>query len=128
MTHVINVSVEHQCPFPERIKYLHIELEDVEDVSLKDHFEEAIRLIESAFEYTANRVLVHCNLGISRSSTIVLAYLMKTYNATLVEAFKFLRHRRPVVCPNIGFIRQLVDFERELFSHAYSDPNDPLFR
>lgn len=128
ITHVVNISIEHQCVFPDRLKYLHIELEDVEDAPLKQHFEDAIRFIESAFETNGSRVLVHCNLGISRSSTIVIAYLMKAYNANLLEAFKFLRHRRPVICPNSGFLRLLVDFEHEIFPHSYTDPNDPIFR
>ncbi|CAF3832273.1 unnamed protein product [Rotaria magnacalcarata] len=127
LTHIINISVEHQCVFPDKIKYLHLQLEDMEDVLLKDRFDETIRFMDSAFQNPSNRILVHCNLGISRSTTLILSYLMKTYNATLLEAFKYLRHRRPIVCPNVGFLHQLIDYEFELFSHAYSDPNDPIF-
>ena len=127
LTHIINVSVEHPCVFTEKIKYLHLKLEDVEEACLKEHFDEAIHFIEAALHNTSNRVLVHCNLGISRSSTIILAYLMKTYNATLQEAFKFLRHRRPIVCPNLGFLQQLIGYEHDLFSYTYTNPNDPIF-
>jgi serine/threonine/tyrosine-interacting-like protein 1 len=104
-----------------------LELEDKEDVLLKDRFDETIHFMDVAFENPSSRILVHCNLGISRSTTLILAYLMKTYNATVYEAFKFLRHRRPIVCPNIGFLRQLIDYEYDLFSYVYSDPNDPIF-
>ena len=128
LTHIMNISIEHNCVFTEKIKYLHIELEDTEDVILKDHFDEAIHFMEIALQNPSNRILVHCNLGISRSTTVILAYLMKTYNATLIEAFKFLRHRRPIVCPNIGFLKQLFDYENELFSYTYSDLNDPIFQ
>ena len=124
----MNISIEHDCVFTEKIKYLHIGLEDMDDVILKDHFDEAIHFMETALQNPSNRILVHCNLGISRSTTIILAYVMKTYNATLIEAFKFLRHRRPIVCPNAGFLRQLSDYENELFSHTYSDLNDPIFQ
>ncbi len=127
LTHIINISIEHQCVFMDKIKYLHLQLEDMEDVLLKDRFDETIHFMDTAFENPSNRILVHCNLGISRSTTIILAYLMRTYNATLLDAFKFLRHRRPIVCPNMGFLRQLIDYENELFSHTYSDPNDPIF-
>lgn len=102
-------------------------MEDKEDVLLKDRLIETIKFINSALENPSNRVLVHCNLGISRSTTLILAYLMKTYQATLYEAFKFLRHRRPIVCPNIGFLRQLIEFEYDLYSYSYSDPHDPIF-
>ena len=83
--------------------------------------------MEAALQNPSNRVLVHCNLGISRSTSLILAYLMKTFNATLMEAFKYLRHRRPIVCPNLGFLHQLIDFEYELFSYRYTDPHDPIF-
>jgi serine/threonine/tyrosine-interacting-like protein 1 len=104
-----------------------LELEDKEDVVLRNRFDETIRFMNTAFENPSSRILVHCNLGISRSTTLILAYLMKTYNATLYEAFKFLRHRRPIVCPNLGFLRQLIDYEHDLFSHVYSDPMDQIF-
>lgn len=102
-------------------------MEDKEDVLLKDRLNETINFINLALENPSNRVLVHCNLGISRSTTLILAYLMKTFHATLFEAFKFLRHRRPIVCPNNGFLRQLIEFEYELYSYSYSDANDPIF-
>ena len=127
LTHIINISIEHQCVFVDKIQYLHLQLEDKEDVTLRDRFDETIRFMELALHNPNNRLMVHCNLGISRSTSLILAYLMKTYNATLLEAFKFLRHRRPIVCPNIGFLQQLIEFEYELFSHNYSDPNDPIF-
>lgn len=104
-----------------------MEIEDKEDVLLKDRFDEAIRFMRMALENPLNRILVHCNLGISRSTTLILAYLMKTYNATVYESFKFLRHRRPIVCPNMGFLRQLIDYENDLFSYTYTDSNDPIF-
>jgi protein-tyrosine phosphatase len=128
LTHIINICLEHSCVFSEKIKYMHLPLEDMEDVILKDHFEEAISFIETALEQSNHRVLVHCHLGISRSTTIVLAYLMKAYNSTLLSAFKFLRYRRPIVCPNPGFLQQLLDFEIDLFSQPHSDINDPIFR
>ncbi len=127
LTHIINISVEHPCLYSDKIEYLHLEIEDKEDVLLKDRFDETIDFMNKAFENPSNRILVHCNLGISRSTTLILAYLMKTYNATLLEAFRFLRHRRPIICPNIGFLRQLARYEYDLFSYSYTDANDPIF-
>lgn len=99
----------------------------MEDVLLKDRFDDTIRFIDTALANPSSRVLVHCNLGISRSTTLILSYLMKTFNATLLEAFKYLRHRRPIICPNSGFLKQLIDFEYDLFSHIYSDIDEPIF-
>ena len=53
-------------------------------------------------------------LGISRSATIVLAYLMKYHHSTLREAFFYLAEKRPQVWPNEGFLVQLMRYEGEL--------------
>ena len=56
-------------------------------------------------------VLVHCMMGISRSATVVIAYLMRTKNQTLDEALQHCRDRRPMCLPNHGFIRHLIKWE-----------------
>jgi protein-tyrosine phosphatase len=50
-------------------------------------------------------LLVHCAAGISRSSSTVIAYLMKKFGWTYVKAHGFVRGKRPVISPNNGFIR-----------------------
>ena len=59
-------------------------------------------------------VLVHCAAGVSRSSTTIIAYLMRENKIGFNEAFNFVKKRRSVICPNYGFQRQLKQFEREL--------------
>ena len=58
------------------------------------------------------RALVHCAAGISRSSTIVLAYLVARRGYTLREAFEHVHARRFVVWPNAGFMEALIQLER----------------
>ena len=53
-------------------------------------------------------------LGVSRSATIVLAYLMKYHHNTLAEAYLYLAQKRPQIGPNDGFILQLMRYEDEL--------------
>lgn len=52
------------------------------------------------------KVLVHCARGISRSATLVLAYLMLREGLTLVEALEAVRRHRNIL-PNAGFLNQL---------------------
>jgi dual specificity MAP kinase phosphatase len=59
-------------------------------------------------------VLVHCLAGVSRSVTIVLAYLMYSRGLSLNDAFTFVRARKPDVSPNFHFMEQLHTFERQL--------------
>lgn len=56
---------------------------------------------------------VHCQQGVSRSATVVLAYLMLYHNLTLLDAVRAVRHKREIF-PNDGFIKQLCVLEREL--------------
>lgn len=60
----------------------------------------------SVFCVCPGKVLVHCTVGVSRSATLVLAYLMIRQNLTLVEAIKTVKDHRGVI-PNRGFLRQL---------------------
>lgn len=59
-------------------------------------------------------VLVHCAQGISRSATVIIAYLIKTRNFSVQEALQFVRAKRPGVNPNIGFQTELNLFARLL--------------
>ncbi|CAF3493530.1 unnamed protein product [Rotaria socialis] len=59
-------------------------------------------------------VLVHCQAGISRSSAIVLAYLLKYQQKTLLAAYGYLTERRHLAEPNGCFLLQLIRYEKEL--------------
>jgi dual specificity phosphatase 12 len=52
-------------------------------------------------------VLVHCQAGMSRSATVVAAFLMRELDLDPVEAVSALREARPVVDPSETFWHQL---------------------
>ena len=49
-------------------------------------------------------------MGISRSATVVCAYLIAEKGMTGPAAIDFVRGRRPIICPNVGFRRQLDEY------------------
>lgn len=59
-------------------------------------------------------MLVHCVQGISRSSTLVSAYLMRHKGWGAEQALEHLQRVRPIICPNDGFRLQLKEFEISL--------------
>jgi len=69
-------------------------------------------------------VLVHCNMGVSRSATIVIAYLMKYMDKTRDDAYIFCKARRPMVRPNDGFWNQLHLYEERLADERGEDGAD----
>jgi len=46
---------------------------------------------------------VHCFAGVSRSATIVIAYLMQEKEMNMEIAFSFASQARPIIFPNMGF-------------------------
>uniref|UniRef100_A0A158Q8M7 Tyrosine-protein phosphatase domain-containing protein n=1 Tax=Elaeophora elaphi TaxID=1147741 RepID=A0A158Q8M7_9BILA len=60
------------------------------------------------------KVLIHSVQGVSRCSTICLAFLTKYKFKTLRDAYMHLASVRPKVEPNIGFWRQLISFEQDV--------------
>ena len=68
---------------------------------------------KNLLSFLLGKVLVNCLMGMSRSSTCVLAYLMLRQNMTAVEALTEVRRHREVR-PNDGFLRQLADLDNKL--------------
>lgn len=77
-------------------------------LDLKDVFVE-----DFIYQWTSQNlpVLVHCRAGVSRSASVVLAYMVRFGNFTLNDAFVYLRAARPAVTPNLGFMEKLVAYE-----------------
>jgi len=57
-------------------------------------------------------VLVHCWGGISRSPTIVIAYLMNEFGMSLQDALDAVRTARRKIKPNMAFQTQLMAIKR----------------
>ena len=62
--------------------------------------------------FLVGKVLVHCREGISRSATILTAFLVIKRDYSLMDALKLLREKRAVF-PNCGFCDQLI----KLYDH-----------
>ena len=92
----------------EEIEYLHIRLVDEEIEQIGCHFDETYAFLESALK--RGSVLVHCAQGVSRSASVVAAYLIRKEELTLKEALASICVVRQVH-PNRGFMKQLENYE-----------------
>ena len=65
-------------------------------------------LIERSTDKPFENILVHCNMGISRSTTIVVRYLQVVHDMTYNEAINYIKTRRSFIKPNSLFKRILI--------------------
>lgn len=112
ITHILNMGADVERTFP-GIEYTYIDIDDAPHEPISKWFPTAFNFIEKG-RSGSNRVLVHCAAGISRSSTVVCAYLMRKNSWDLPQTLQFLRARRGCVNPNPGFVAQLQQYERNL--------------
>jgi protein-tyrosine phosphatase len=75
-----------------------INLEDAEDESIYPHLEASHSFIKDKLQ--EHNVLVHCQMGISRSSSLVIAFLMKEFGMSFNKARELVRSKREIICPN----------------------------
>jgi protein-tyrosine phosphatase len=96
------------------IERMWLGLHDSEQESILPAVERGHQFIEDA-KRNGKSVLVHCELGISRSASVVLSYLMKYHNMTFKQAWQHTKERRRIILPNHGYMRQLQAFEIQIY-------------
>ncbi|KAJ2956765.1 hypothetical protein NQZ79_g7437 [Umbelopsis isabellina] len=79
---------------------------DAPQQNIVQYFDETFEYIHGILE-SGERVLVHCVAGVSRSATIITAYLMRLKQIRYKAALAMLKRVRPFVSPNDGFLEQL---------------------
>ena len=96
----------------EDIKVIRIPIDDIHTESLNTNnlLETTLETIKKYIDENKG-VLVHCRAGVSRSASIVIAYLMKYHNLSFNQAHEYVRTKRPIINPNVGFISQLLNFK-----------------
>ena len=111
---VINLTVDVPPVKGANVEYIRITVDDVPHANLGIYFDRLADKIGHVKD-RGGRTLVHCVAGVSRSSSICIAYLMKYYRMPLAEAYRYVKAHRAIIRPNVGFFHQLIDYERKLF-------------
>ena len=92
--------------FPGQFIYKTLEIQDNEYEIIINSLIKGIEFIEKN-----KTILVHCREGISRSSAIVIAYIMYKEKKSYIEAENFVRTKKSDINPNENFVNQLKEFE-----------------
>ncbi|EMD35294.1 hypothetical protein CERSUDRAFT_116096 [Gelatoporia subvermispora B] len=104
----------------ETFSKLQLNIDDTEDTDVLPHLVSAITFIQAELDKQWG-VLVHCQAGMSRSATIVAAYLMYSQDLDVEGALEMIRKVRPSIQPNDGFLRQLEVFHAASFNVSRKD-------
>lgn len=123
--HILNVTREIDNFYPGLFDYFNIRVYDDETTEMLKHWDKTYKYIAQAKEQ-GSKVLVHCKMGISRSASVVIAYVMKAYGWDLRQALDFVKTRRSCIKPNSGFLKQLETYQGIL--HASKQRHNSIWR
>ncbi|XP_053160705.1 dual specificity protein phosphatase 13-like isoform X2 [Hemicordylus capensis] len=98
------------------IEYHGVPAHDLPDFDISPFFHSAAEFIHKALTTPGAKIFVHCAVGISRSASLVLAYLMIFHHLSLVEAIQTVKEHR-WIHPNQGFLKQLRNLDIQLRRH-----------
>ncbi|KAJ3784505.1 hypothetical protein GGU10DRAFT_271348 [Lentinula aff. detonsa] len=76
----------------------------------------------------SGQVLVHCRVGVSRSATVTIAYVMKHLSLPLVDAYLIVRSRRlsVLIQPNLRLLYNLLGWEIKLAKDRAGNDDEKL--
>ena len=132
ISHILSVGNGMRQSHPTLFQYHSVDIFDLEGEDILAHVPQCISFMSEALTSSpSNRIFVHCQKGISRSTAIVIAFLMikgdpdalnkekvlpspsahrqrpEHLKMSYREALEMVKERRNVINPNIGFQFQL---------------------
>jgi len=114
---IVNCTPSLACHHRDsEIAYCQVPVNDERDADLLVYLQGATTFMHHILSATAGggSILVHCQFGVSRSATVVMAYFMRFHNCSRDEAYVLVKRQRPQAQPNEGFWGQLEKFEAQL--------------
>ncbi|KEH21884.1 putative protein-tyrosine-phosphatase [Medicago truncatula] len=114
ITHVLN-CVGFVCPeyFKGDFVYRTLWLQDSPSEDITSILYDVFDYFEDVREKNG-RVFVHCCQGVSRSTSLVIAYLMWREGQSFDDAFQFVKAARGIADPNMGFACQLLQCQKRV--------------
>ncbi|KAI5963609.1 YVH1 [Candida pseudojiufengensis] len=101
-------EINDQVDLKSDYEWKQIEVTDEVTTNMIPYFNECFEFIELA---KGGKILIHCSQGVSRSVTVIAAYLMKKHHLKLQEALYAVRRKFPEAEPNPSFLKQLKLYE-----------------
>ena len=105
--YIISILAQKEFPVP-TTHHLLITLNDGEPFT-PEILDKGVTFIKKAINQNEG-ILVHCMAGISRSTTLISAYLMKELHYTPYEAIKILQQKREIIDPAYFTFQSAIDW------------------
>ena len=117
ITHILSCIPNRPNLFEkDGIKYLSVGMSDTKFFNLLACLKETNKFIDDCIK-SDGRILVHCQMGQSRSAATVVGYLMKSRRMTYDDAFEFVKSKRRFIGNSkLRFFNQLKKYEATLMS------------
>lgn len=110
ITHIINcASTIVPSSFQECFQYLNLPLFDNHSQDITGYFYHTFNFIDDAIA-EGGKVLIHCEKGVSRSPSILIAYLAVKNDWSYDKTEKFIKEARSCIDPNIEFVFQIQNW------------------
>ncbi|WIA33045.1 hypothetical protein OEZ86_006202 [Tetradesmus obliquus] len=106
VTHILNTVPTCPALYKNTFTYHTVELAPPE-------FDECFTFLDDV-QREQKRVLVYCMSGMTRSPTVVIAYLMKLRGWRLAESYKWVKDKRPQVKISEGDTKRLQALEMQM--------------
>lgn len=94
---IINCTRHLGADFSDAIPTYRIPIDDSPEWTemFEKHIERVVELMHGTLQRSKKGVLVHCHAGVSRSSTVVAAYLIRKKGYTADGAIEYIRSKKP---------------------------------
>ncbi|KAK1355399.1 Protein-tyrosine-phosphatase MKP1 [Heracleum sosnowskyi] len=126
ITHILN-CVGFVCPeyFKSDFVYRTLWLQDSPSEDITSILYDVFDYFEDVREQKGH-VFVHCCQGVSRSTSLVIAYIMWREGKNFDDAFQYVKTARGIADPNMGFACQLLQCQKRV--HAFPLSPSSLLR
>lgn len=126
ITHIVGVFNGGVEFYPNEFSYKIIHVNDDPWINIDEYFDESNSFIDNAFASTPDaKVMIHCQKGISRSVTLLMAYLLFKLNEkkqiqeneiddVIYNLLNDVKTHRPIADPNNGFIESLKRYVKKI--------------
>lgn len=110
ITHILNTVPSCEALYKNTFQYHTVS-------TSPPQFQECFDFIDSVNQQSDHsKVLVYCMSGLSRSPTIIIAYLMRARGWRLLESYKWVKQKRGSINLNAEDKKRLIDMELQVYN------------